>query len=329
MLRIADFHAASQAAIRGSFVTRQPVISPVVWANLAQTHVVSVGIPVVVDNEVTHLFDNVLSDRRISQVIEEQPLPPGWRSLLIDRNRATIAQAQMTERPAGLGVPEAWAGRLRGPEAQGIFFSDRNEAPVLVAFARSSMSDWTAVVEVPWTGATAPIHHTVRLLATGGVALAIAAVVVALLTARGADRPVQAMRTVAAQARARQREAETRYRIYWQHTDEALFVLSVGGGRFAFEGLNPAHERLSGLRSASVAGREPEECLPSVMAAVMTEQCRRCVETGVAVRYEEMLDLPAARRDWETSLAPVRDPSSGRIVQLLGSARDVTERKRT
>ena len=275
--RIADFHAGSQAAIRRVFATRQPLISPVVWGVVAQAHVISVGIPVVADDEVTHLFDTILSERRFGRVIEEQPLQPGWRSILIDRNRATIAHARMTERPSGPGVPEAWTDRLRGPEAQGTFFGDRGGAPVLVAFARSPVSDWTAVIEVPWTGATAPIRRTVRLLAAGGVALAIAAILVALLVARGADRPVEALRAFAAQARARQREAETRYRTYWQHTGEALFVLSVGGdGRFAFEGLNPAHERLSGLLSAPVAGRQPHECLPSVTAAVeMVERCRQ------------------------------------------------------
>ena len=176
--------------------------------------------------------------------------------------------------------------------------------------------------------ATAPVRRTVRLLAAGGAALAVAAVVLALLVARGADRPIQALRTFAAQARTRQREAETHYRTYWRHTGEALFVLSVEDDRFTFEGLNPAHERLSGLHSFSVVGHEPQECLPSVVAASLVERCRRCVETGVAQRYEETLDLPAGRRDWETSLAPVRDPVSGRVVRILGSARDVTDRRR-
>ena len=326
--RIADFGAGSQAAMRRAFETPRLLVSPVVWGVLAQGHFVVVTIPVVADGEVTHLFDTVLSDRRVARVIEEHPLQPGWRGTLVDKYRATIAHAGMTERPAGPAVPEAWTGRLRGPEAQGTFVGDRDGAPVLVAFARSPASDWTAVVEVPWTGETAPVGRTVRLLAAGGAALTIAAVALAMLVARGADRPIQALRAFAAQARTRQREAETRYRTYWRHTGEALFVLSVEGDRFTFEGLNPAHERLSGLRSSSVVGRVPQECLPSVMAASLLERCRRCVETGAALRYEETLDLPNGRHDWETSLAPVRDPAGGRVIRLLGSARDVTDRRR-
>jgi hypothetical protein len=36
--RIADFSAGSQAAIRRAFATRQPMVSPVIWGVLAQTH---------------------------------------------------------------------------------------------------------------------------------------------------------------------------------------------------------------------------------------------------------------------------------------------------
>ena len=278
--RLADFNAGSQAAIRRIFATRQTTVSPVVWGVAGQMYVIAVTIPAVAGDEVTHLIDTVLSDRRFARVVEDHPLLPGWRGTLVDKYSATIAHARMAERPAGPGVPEAWTGRLRGPEAQGTFFGDRDGAPVLAAFARSPASDWTAVVEVPWTGEAAPVRRTVRLLAAGGAALAVAAVAVALLAARGADRPIQALRTFAAQALVRQREAETRYRTYWRHTGEALFVLSVEDGRFAFEGLNPAHERLSGLRSSSVVGREPRECLPSAVAASLVERCRRCAETG-------------------------------------------------
>jgi two-component system NarL family sensor kinase len=147
--RIADFDAGSQAAARRIRETRRPAVSPVVWGVLAQMHLVAVTIPVVIDDVVGHLMSAVLSDRRLGAVLEEQPLPPGWRSLLLDRNGGTVAHARMAERPNGPGVPENWAGRLRGPVAQATFFGDRDGRPVLVAFARSPTADWTAVAEVP------------------------------------------------------------------------------------------------------------------------------------------------------------------------------------
>jgi len=45
----------------------------------------------VIENEVAHQFDNILSYWRMSRVIEEHSLPPEWRAILVDRYRNTIA----------------------------------------------------------------------------------------------------------------------------------------------------------------------------------------------------------------------------------------------
>src|SRR4051812_35910101 len=72
--RLADFNAGSQEAIRHAFATRQTMVSPVVWGVAAQAYVIAVTIPVVAKDEVTHLIDTILSDRRIGWVIEEHHL---------------------------------------------------------------------------------------------------------------------------------------------------------------------------------------------------------------------------------------------------------------
>lgn len=111
--------------------------------------------------------------------------------------------------------------------------------------------------------------------------------------------------------------------IWFEHSDESLFIIAVELDRFVIELLNPAHERRTGLRSADLTGRTPHECLPSAVADAVTEHYRRCVEAGEAIRYNETLNLPGGVRHWETVLTPVRD-DSGRICRILGSARDVT-----
>jgi PAS domain S-box-containing protein len=111
--------------------------------------------------------------------------------------------------------------------------------------------------------------------------------------------------------------------IWFEHSDESLFIVGVEPDRFVIELLNPAHERSTGLRSADLSGRTPHECLPRGVADAITEHYRRCVEAGEAIRYDETLDLPGGVRHWQTVLTPVRD-DSGRISRILGSARDVT-----
>jgi PAS domain S-box-containing protein len=111
--------------------------------------------------------------------------------------------------------------------------------------------------------------------------------------------------------------------VWFEHSDESLFIIAVEPDRFVFELLNPAHERRTGLRTADVSGRTPHECLPPAVADAVTEHYRQCVEAGAAIRYDETLDLPGGLRHWQTVLTPVRD-DTGRIYRLLGSARDVT-----
>jgi signal transduction histidine kinase len=50
---------------------------------------------------------------------------------------------------------------------------------------------------------------------------------------------------------------------------------------------------------------------------------------GVPTVPDEVLDLPAGRRHWQTSLVPVRDSETSRIVALVGIRRDMTDIART
>jgi two-component system, NarL family, sensor kinase len=160
-----------------------------------------------------------------------------------------------------------------------------------------------------------------RQIAWAGLALLLAAGGAGLLVARQVG-PVEA--TALASTR-ELRLAQARYASLWRDTPESLFVITVTADeRFVFEGLNPAHERATGLTIESIAGKTPEECLAPEVAAAVTERYRACLQSGGPMIYDEVLDFPGGRRYWQTSLAPVRDPETGRIVLLVGTARDVT-----
>ena len=121
-------------------------------------------------------------------------------------------------------------------------------------------------------------------------------------------------------------QASQRYQTHWTHSSESLFTVRVRpDGEFEFEGLNPAHERRTGLSSRELAGKTPHQCLPAEVADAIVARYRACLQSRRTTRYLETLDLPGGFRHWETTLVPVRDPQ-GRVALLLGSARDLTER---
>jgi PAS domain S-box-containing protein len=120
-------------------------------------------------------------------------------------------------------------------------------------------------------------------------------------------------------------EPDRFYRAYWEGAQEGLYVVRWLGERdFVYEGINPAHERATGLSRAGLVGHSPEECLDPQVAKKVTGHYLACVKAGKPIHYVETLDLPAGRKIWETTLVPVKG-ADGDVEVLLGSCRDVTE----
>lgn len=123
------------------------------------------------------------------------------------------------------------------------------------------------------------------------------------------------------------RRSEELYRSLYEQSTEHLFsVLVDGEGDFRYEGLNPAHQRATGLREADLKGRRPHECLPQEVADHVEANYRRCVESQQMVAYEEELNLPNGRINWLTQLISLRH-CDGRIARLFGICTDLTRLK--
>ncbi len=124
------------------------------------------------------------------------------------------------------------------------------------------------------------------------------------------------------------RQAEQRYAGFFNNLAEALFIVSVQpDGSFAFDATNPAHARVTGLDPDHLRGRRIEESLAPAIRDAVVARYAECRDGGVPIDYEETLDLPTGRRVFHTVLVPVHAPD-GKVVQILGSGRDITDRKR-
>ena len=122
------------------------------------------------------------------------------------------------------------------------------------------------------------------------------------------------------------RFTEVRHEAFWRHAPDGLFSVEIDEqGGFVFSGINPALERLTGLSDSDIVGKSPERCLRADLADAVAAKYRECVCLGRPLTYEETLLLPAGVRHFCTTLVPVRHPVTRRIVQIFGSARDVTE----
>lgn len=105
-----------------------------------------------------------------------------------------------------------------------------------------------------------------------------------------------------------------------------VLVVEVCGNRcFRILSINSRIEQTAGLRHTDISGLTFEELLCAPVAEQMTNHYQHCVDKAQRYEYEENLDLPSGRVWWQTILTPITN-ASGRIVRLLASTVDFTER---
>jgi PAS domain S-box-containing protein len=95
---------------------------------------------------------------------------------------------------------------------------------------------------------------------------------------------------------------------------------------FRYRGLNPAHERLTGVRSDELRGKRPEDVFPPAVATAVNERYAECVQSGTKISYEGCLPFQGKNTWWITTLFPLRD-GRGHIYRLVGTSTNITERK--
>ncbi|ACJ00120.1 ATP-binding protein [Rhodospirillum centenum] len=213
----------------------------------------------------------------------------------------------------------------------------------LVAFRRLGRYPLAVLAgRTPWE-IYAPWRRDALVTLLVGLAAMLLLLPLALLARRSARREQGAVASLRHEAARRAsteqalRQSEARYRGYFANTGDLQFVLAVRpDGGFGIEDVNPAFEAAAGPGLAALRGRgpdmpepdmlEPDTLEPAGPGPLRRDWCRRCVETGERQVYQESSAGAEGKRDYEVLLVPLRD-DAGAITRILGSARDVTERR--
>ncbi|MBD2576378.1 PAS domain S-box protein [Oscillatoria sp. FACHB-1406] len=123
------------------------------------------------------------------------------------------------------------------------------------------------------------------------------------------------------------REKEEFLSSIYNGVDLGIFVIDIAeDGQFRYAGLNPTHERLTGLLDREIKGKTPEEFFPAEVAAKLSQNYANCIAAGETITYEEYVPLSENATWWLTSLNPVQD-AEGRIYRIIGTSLNLTERK--
>lgn len=121
-------------------------------------------------------------------------------------------------------------------------------------------------------------------------------------------------------------ELKEEYELIFNNTQDAMFLVEVNNENFRYLRLNSAHERMTGLSTSEVKGKTPKEITDDETGGKVIERYKECVEKREAISYEEELELPSGKKYWSTKLTPVK--MDGEVKLIVGSSRDITERKK-
>ncbi|WP_414576501.1 PAS domain-containing protein [Anabaena sp. CCY 9402-a] len=121
-------------------------------------------------------------------------------------------------------------------------------------------------------------------------------------------------------------EKEQFLRSIYDGVGESIFVIDVQDDVFRYVGLNPTHEKLTGLHSSDLQGKTPEQVLPPEVAMLVQQHYQDCVDAGETITYEECLRFQGQLNWWITSLTPLRDETS-RIYRIIGNSLNISDRK--
>jgi PAS domain S-box-containing protein len=108
----------------------------------------------------------------------------------------------------------------------------------------------------------------------------------------------------------------------------SIFVVNVlEDGDFEYAGLNPQHEKVTGISSELIRGKKPADVLPEEAALNVYKRYAECVALKKSIAYEERLPFGGQETCWETILNP-RINESGNVCQIIGTSQEITERKK-
>ena len=143
--------------------TKQPVIQDLFTGATAGRPIISIRVPVLKDDTVTHVLSMAVEPRRIAEILLAQNLPASWVATVIDRADRVVARSRQHEAFVGKAAPDEFLRAAR--EADGIWEGHNLEGTeVLGAYARSGVSGWTTFVGVPAEIVQAPLRRSLWTL---------------------------------------------------------------------------------------------------------------------------------------------------------------------
>jgi signal transduction histidine kinase len=168
--------------VQAVFANGRPTVSNLIVGSATRKPVVSIELPLVMDDGRRILLDQWLSASHLNSLLPRD-LAPGWQVAVFDRDGATVAHNRDWHGEVGVRAGPALLKALREGRSQASL-SGADGTPMTAALARSTLSGWTAVIGVPLSALEATAANAVSLIAATLLCAVVLALAGAILFAR-------------------------------------------------------------------------------------------------------------------------------------------------
>jgi len=118
------------------------------------------------------------------------------------------------------------------------------------------------------------------------------------------------------------------YNQIFENSSDVIYLVEVTPeGRFIHKDVNNAYCKVTALSREEILSLYVDEFENREFREILLEKYSACVKAGEKTDYINEYHFPSGRRTFHSTLSPIRD-DSGRIHQIIGIARDITEQKK-
>jgi len=346
--------------------TGRPAVGDLAVGSAGREPLFSITAPVTQDDRIARLLDADLRPALLVQALRREGLPEGWIGAVVDGRGLIVALSTGDE--GLIGKPASNAFAQGAQEGRGTWSGvSLGGVQTFGAFERSALTGWHGAVGVETRIVAGPQRRLLLALLWIGLALALAASLLAWVFGRsiagsisaltrsagalGRGETVRPIRTglreadevgqalsaasIGLRERARERDAaESALR-----EGQERLRLALDGARLGDWSWNAGTDLMTvSPRAAEIFGAPPSP--PPTWTAIQArvhaedrdrvrEAMRRTAETGEPYDCEYRLSLEDGREVWVSALGEARRVrQSGAIEGIVGIVQDVSERKR-
>ncbi len=147
--------------------SKQPVVSGVFLGELHHDRVVTVSVPVIIQDETAYVLSATLQPDLFTRILKDEGLPSEWRVAVLDREGKFIARIRGNDDlQAADRNDNLWKGMKDAPE--GAFETTTLDGEqILAVYSRSKVTGWTVIVGIPLAPLQAGYQTPFYLLLAG------------------------------------------------------------------------------------------------------------------------------------------------------------------